>query len=269
MGKLAFQTVEELINDTPNRFKNRKANQQDIEKMSEWMHLFSKFLPTVDIAQADLELLEQKLGSKIPAEIKTLYAFIGNSTEALKEESLKLHDFQLLHTNDFWIEKDVIIKDFYTEEDWFKTDVLVYASLKNQKKALYGVDLINGWGLYHQKDWFWQKDDMPLFQKLTSLYVNVIIANKANVIKTKVKGITGIKRDSKAEELFKGTMLRLPDFEHYEHTIFISEELDLVGWFRAGMGIDFLVGSDKKDSLTNVIEKFAFTSAKFLKEESK
>lgn len=269
MGELAFQTVEELINHTPNSFKNRKANQQDIEKMSEWMRLLSTFLPTVGMSQADIELVEQKFAPKIPAEIKTLYAFMGNSTAVLKEESLKLHNSQLLHTNDFWIEKDVIIKDYYTEEDWFKTDVLVYASSKNPKKALYGIDLVNGWGLYYQKDWFWQKDDMPLFQKLTSLYANVIIANKANVIKTKIKGITGIKRDSIAEELFKGTMLRLPDFEHYEHTIFTSEELDLVGWFRAGYGVDFLVGSDKKESLTKVIEKFAFTSAKFLKEESK
>ena len=44
-------------------------------------------------------------------------------------------------------------------------------------------------GIYYLKiEWFWQKDDMPLFQKLITLYANIIIANKKNIIKTKVKG---------------------------------------------------------------------------------
>lgn len=265
---IKFKTTDELINKTPNSFKNRKADEKDIEKVGNWMFSLSKFLKTSGIPLSNFDFFEKKLGCQLPTEIKVLYSFVGNSADTLENETLKQCNFKLLKVEEFWIEKDVIIKDFYTEENWLKTDILIYATSKSTKNAIYGVDIKNGWSLFHQKDWFWQKDDMPLFKKLTSLYANIIISNKENIIKTKVKGIIGIKRDTKAEKKFEEALARLPDFEFYEHTIFLNEELDLIGWFRAGNMVDFLVGSSNKDSLNYIIEKFDFTSAKFLKEKN-
>lgn len=254
-----------MIADTPNSFKNRKATENDLILLEQWIICLSKFLQRSGSDKVESDSLEKKLGIGLPTEIRLLYEKIGSSISDLAIESLRVHKFQLLSIENFWVEKDVIVMDYYTDVPLFKTDILVYAAAKNSKKPAHGIDLKNGWGLSFGKDWFWQKDDMPLFMKLTSLFTNVIIANKRNIVKTKIKGITGIKRDEKAEKRFQDILTRLPGFEYYEHTIFYNHALDLVGWFRAGNTPDLLVGSNMKSNLDNIIVKFDFSSARFVK----
>lgn len=219
--EIKYKRTEDLIANTPNTLKNKKADEADLRQMSDWMNVLSEFLETHGVSNADFDKYENILQCSLPAEIKMLYASIGDSIEDISKETLIRERFQLLEIENFRIEKDVIIKDYYTDEDWFKTDVLIYATSKNIKNPLYGVDLKNGWDLSFQKNWYWQKDGMPLFKKLTSLFANIIICNKQNIVKTKVKGITGVKRDEKAEKHFEGIFERLLHFEFYEHTIFI------------------------------------------------
>lgn len=262
---IKFKTIDDVITLTPNTHKNRKADDKNLDKMGQWITILSKFLQVKGLDKAEFDRLEKSLDINIPAEIRMLYEYMGNSNGELAKESLKHQKFQLLVVENFWVEKDVIVKDYYTDEPWFKTDILVYAAANNIKKPMYGIDLKNGWGLTFEKGWFWQKDDMPLFMKLTTLFANLIIVNKGNIIKTKIKGITGIKRDEKAEKRFEDMLTRLPDFEYYEHTIFYNQTLDLVSWFRAGNTPDLLVGSNSKNNLDNLIVKFDFSSARFLK----
>ncbi|MEN5232470.1 hypothetical protein [Sphingobacterium faecium] len=263
--KLKFETIDEMIANTPNSFKNRKAVINDLVMLEQWITCLSKFLQINGSDKVEFESLEKKLGIGIPAEIRLLYEKIANNTDELAKESLRFNKFQLLAIENVWVEKDVIVKDYYTEEPLFKTDILVYAAANNIKKPIYGIDLNNEWGLYYEKGWSWQKDDMPLFMKLTTLFANLIIANKDYIMKTKIKGLTGIKRDEKAEKRFEDIFTRLPGFEYYEHTIFYNHELDLVGWFRAGNTPDLLVGSNRKSNLDNIIVKFDFSSARFVK----
>lgn len=263
--EIKFKSIDDLISNTPNAFKNRKADDKDLEKMLQWVAILSKFKQTRGIDKAEFDLLITELSINVPAEISLLYANIGKSIKELSTESLKYQKFQLLSIENFRIEKDVVVKDYYTGENWFKTDVLIYATAGNIKKPLFGVDIKNGWSLSFDNDWYNQKDDMPLFQKLTTLFANIIIVNQKNFIKTKVKGITGIKRDDKAEKKFEGILTRLSDFEFYEHTIFYNHALDLIGLFRAGNVPDFLLGSNSKNNLDSFISKFEFSSAKFLK----
>lgn len=258
--------IDDLIANTPNTLKNKRADDNDLEKMSNWITSLSGFHQSKGFEIEEFNELEERLNCVLPVELKILYNSIGGNIDELSKETVRFQKFQLLNFEKFWIEKDVIVKDYYTEEKWFKTDILIYATASNIKKPLYGVDLKNGWNLLFEKEWFWQKDDMPLFQKLITLYANIIIANKENIIKTKVKGVAGIKRDNKAEKKFESTLKRLSDFEFYEHTVFYNEELDLLGWFRAGNTPDFLVGSNSKSNLDNIIVKFDFTSAKYVKE---
>lgn len=254
-----------MIANTPNSFKNRKAVENELVMLEQWITCLSKFLQINGTDKVEFDSWEKKLGIGIPAEIRLLYERLGNSIGELSKESIIFHKFQLLALENFWVEKDVIIKDYYTEEPLFKTDILVYAAANNIKKPIYGIDLNNGWGLSYVKGWTWQKDDMPLFMKLTSLLANLIIANKGNIMKTKIKGLTGIKRDEKAEKRFEDIFTRLPGFEYYEHTIFYNQELDLIGWFRAGNTPDLLVGSNRKSNLDNMMVKFDFSSARFVK----
>ncbi|MFD1771553.1 hypothetical protein [Sphingobacterium suaedae] len=267
--EIKFQSIDDLIANTPNTFKNRKADDKDLDKMAQWVAILAGFLQIKGIDETEFDFLERALGNILPAEIRMLYANIGKNIDELAKETLKFQKFRLLTIENFWIEKGVVVKDYYTDECWFKTDVLIYATAKNTKNPVYGIDLKNGWSLSYEKYWFYQKDDMPLFQKLTTLFANIIIVNKGNVIKTKIKGITGIKRDDKVEKEFGDLLLRLPDFKFYEHTIFYNRTLDMVGWFRAGNAPDFLLGSDSKNNLNSLIAKFGFQSAKFLKNADK
>lgn len=261
-----FKTIEELVNNTPNSFKNCKADEQELKQMTDWLAKLSGFLETKGFSNDDLSKYENELEYLLPPEIKILYAVIGKSIKNISDETLIREKFQLLEIENFRIEKDVVIKDCYTDEDWFKTDVLIYTTSKNIKNPLYGIDLKNGWDLSFHKNWYWQKDGMPLFKKLTSLFASIIISNKGNIVKTKVKGINGIKRHEKAEKKFEGIFERLPNFEYYEHTIFINREYDLLGWFRAGSSIDFLIGSNNKMMLYEIIDRLDFTRAKYQKE---
>jgi len=263
--EIKFKTIAELITNTPNTLKNRKANDKDLDHMAQWISLLSGFIQVGGLDHAAFDFLKKRLDINLPPEIAMLYKNIGSSVDELNREMLKHQKFQLLMIENLWVEKDVIVKDYYTGECWFKTDVLVYATAKNVKKAIYGMDLKNGWSLSYEKGWFWQKDDMPPFQKLTTLLANMIIVNKRKVIKTKIKGITGMKRDEKLEKKFEGVLTRLSSFEYYEHTIFYNQVLDLVGWFRAGNTPDFLVGSNSENNLNSLIAQYDFSSAKFLK----
>lgn len=263
--EIKFKTIAELITNTPNTLKNCKTNDKNLDQMAQWISLLSGFIQVESLDDAVFDHLEKRLDISLPPEIAMLYKNIGSSVDELNGETLKYQKFKLLTIENLWVEKEVIIKDYYTEECWFKTDVLVYATAKNVKNAIYGMDLKNGWSLSYEKGWFWQKDDMPLYQKLTTLFTNMIIVNKGNAIRTKIKGITGMKRDEKIEKKFEGVLTRLSNFEYYEHTIFYNQALDLIGWFRAGNAPDFLVGSNSENNLNNIIADYDFSSAKFLK----
>jgi len=263
--QIKYKTISDLIANTPNTFKNCKANDKDLNDMIQWLALLSGFVHTRGTDSTASERVEKRLNISLPVEITLFYQHFGHCISELNHEALKQQKFQVLAFEHCWVEKEVMINDYYTGECWFTTDVLVYATAKNNKIPVYGIDLKNGWSLSYEKEWFWQKDGMPLFQKLTTLLANIIIANKAYIIKTKVKGITGIKRDEKVENRFEGTFMRLLDFEYYEHTIFYNQSLDLIGWFRAGNTPDFLVGSGSEDNLKSLITQFDLSSAKFLK----
>lgn len=179
---------------------------------------------------------------------------------------IQLHNPPKSSTFDnFPLPYEAVISDYYTGEAWYKTDVLVYATSKNEKTPLCGIDLANGWGLSFQKKWYWQKDDLPLYKKLTVLYANTIIMNKACIFKTKVKGVNGLNPDEKAAALFKPVLERFPGFEHYGHTLFFNRKYKVVGWFRSGNTADLLIGGDDKKNLDGIIEQLHFSSAKYQK----
>ncbi|WP_163213565.1 hypothetical protein [Bacteroides sp. 519] len=266
--ELKYNTDEDLIKKTPNSFLNHPATPDELELMKQWLENILSVYPEMvyGISDPELQQIENTLGIALPSTLRLLYSYIGKNTDLFIPELMNKMDYKLVSPDQLKIEKDVVIHDYYSDEKWYKTDILIYSTTRNGKKAYGGIDIKRNWYLYFYKQWYWQKDHMPLYMDLPVTLACIVISKMQNVFTTKVKGLYSYKAAEKAEQKFAGYMERFKDCEHYDHTLFFNKEHCTLGWFRTGCaGSDIFLGSNDKQFVDDLIAKMEFSKAKHIK----
>lgn len=269
MSTQGYKIYEDLLK-TPNSLLNRPATGDDLLQMQNWLEILCRvcrILPEEKgLSNAELNVIEESLGVRIPSTLRLLYSYVGKDLDFLVSEYSKSMDYKLLKPAELYVEPSRIIHDAYTDEVWFETDILIYAVSGKKFKPYKGVDLTYDWGLFFYKEWYWQKDERPLYKDLIVLLTCITISHMPYAFKTKLKGLSAWEADKSAEQRFVGYLKRFPDFEHYAHTLFYNEERCALGWFRSGSALpDLLLGSNDKDFTEKFIADFDLTKAKRLK----
>lgn len=267
-NRTIFKTDEELIYKTANSFLNHPATEENLSQMREWLEnilstVYSSETYNTGFSETGLQEIEKSLGINLPSTLRLIYSYIGKDTDLLIPAPMKMMDLKFVNLNELRIEKDVIVHDYYSGEEWYATDILVYSTTRKGKKAYAGIDLKRDWHLSFYKKWYWQKDCMPLYKDLPVMLTCIAISQMDNVFKTKMKGVTGWKVDENAEKMLGGHFKRFANFEHFGHTLFFNKQQGALGWFRAGSAIpDLLVGSNDKSFVDDLIDKLDFSKAK-------
>ena len=261
--QVKFILDDELISKTPNSLLNRSADNENLQQMKEWLNMFGSVHYSTGYSESELQQIEEMLGLKIPPTLRMVYAYTGKDNNLLTPGKLKNTNYKILKPDELLVEKNVIVHDSYSGEAWYETDVLVYMVTHNGKQAYNGIDMKRDWQLSFYKQWYWQKDSMPLYKELLVTLVCTAISRMQNIFKTKVKEVTGWEIYKRAEKKFEGYFERFSDFEHYDHTLFYNQQRKALGWFRAGSAIpDLLVGCDDKTFIDEFIAKMNMSKAK-------
>lgn len=249
--KVKFTNDEDLIKKTPNSFKNRPADEDNLHQMREWLDIIVSVCPAGGYPEDELQSAESSLGIRIPSTLRLMYAFAGKGEKLLCPELSKGMKSKIVRPEELQVKKNVLVYDPYDYERdaWYETDVLIYDAAVTRGKPHYGIDIRRDWNLdYYARKWLWVKDSLPLYKVLPVALVCNAITHMRNSFKTKVKGIShSLHENLDAEKKFKGWLDMFPDFEHYGHTLFFSKEHKALGWFRAGSAIpDLFMGCDDK-----------------------
>lgn len=261
--QVKYTTNEELINKTPNSLLNHSASNENLQQMKEWLNILISIHPATGYSEDEIQRIEESLGFKIPETLRLLYSSVGKDINLLTPGISKNMDFRILKPEELRIEKDVIVHDYYTGAAWYETDILVYAITQKSKAAYSGIDMKRDWHVSFYKEWYWQKDHMPLYKDMLVVLACIAISHMQNIFKTKVKGVTGWEVYKRAEKKFEGYFKRFSELEHYDHTLFYNQQHKALGWFRAGSAIpDLLVGCNYKTFIDEFIAEMDMNKAK-------
>jgi hypothetical protein len=269
---LKYRTVDELINGIPNSFKNVPANNENIEQMKYWLNIILgmyKINISLD-CENKIKEIENKLEQNIPKALCLLYSYFGSELNMLSQKiENKIMDYRLLGINEIEIEKNVIVYDYYSRDALYETDILIYG-VTQKSRNLYAIDLNMDWQLNFNKKLYWEKDHIPLFQYLLILSVCILINNKENIFKTRIKNVSPFKLLETMDTIFSGDLERFNGFQHYSHTLYYNIQYGALGWFRAGnISPDLLFGCDNKIFTEEIIKKYNFNKAKRIKQDEK
>ncbi|MDR3058460.1 MAG: hypothetical protein LBU84_10020 [Prevotella sp.] len=267
---LKYENDEDLINKTPNTFKNCTANGENLQQMKNWMDIFAKICKinfSMEYEQ-NMKDVENVLGQNIPKTLRLLYSYFGSNEKILGCEGEKpIKGYKFLKLDELKkIEKNVVIYDGYSGEALYETDILIY-SVTQKLKNLYAIDLNKEWHLDFNKDkWYWVKDNIPLYKNILVLLACIFIANKNNIFKTNMKAVGSYFKLETVDKIFDGDFERFKDFNHYDHTLYYNLQYEAIIWFRAGNSCpELLFGCDDKKFTEEIIKKYDFNKAKIYK----
>lgn len=82
-----FKTIDDLIANTPNTLKNKKADDNDLKKMSNCMTSLISFYQSTGVEISEFDKLEETLNCVLPVELKIFYNSIGGSIGELSKET--------------------------------------------------------------------------------------------------------------------------------------------------------------------------------------
>jgi hypothetical protein len=266
---LKNETDEELIEKTPNSFKNCPANTDNLEQMKQWLDAFAEVVK-INVSRESsndaIKEIESRLRITIPSTLRLVYSYFANNRNILSaEQGNKIIDCRILNIEELKIEKNIAVYDFYNGEAIYETDILIYGvTLKS--KYLYAIDLNKDWHLYFdRKKWTWKKDDVPLYKNFIILLVCMLITNKKNIFRTFIKGIGFTKFLDQIDEKLNGYLERFKNFEHYNHAVYYNKQYGAFGWLRGNANL--LMGCDDKTFAEEMIKKYKFDKAKIIKHE--
>lgn len=260
---LKFETDEELVEKTPNVFKNCPANDDHIQQMKYWLDTLAEVCKVKKANNSKINEMEYKM----PETLRLLYSYFGHNENILTcIDEKPIGGYRFLKTDELKLEKNIVVYDNYSGEALYETDILIYGvTLKS--KNLYAIDINKEWHLdFIKNKWYWVKDQIPLYKNLIVLLVNIFISNRNHIFKTNVKNVGSFFKLERIDEIFSGYLTRFKDFEHYKHTLYYNVQYSALGWFRSGnINPDLLFGCDDKIFTDEVIEKFNFDKAKIYK----